>query len=241
MAGAGSAHVRVEHDARSACATGQGFSLAVMSNTECARGVTGPMTPVIASCTMARVTATDLDAPRLDSARTDAAADDATESEIIGRIHRLPHRYEVSREKIREFAAAVLDAHPAHRDEDTAAGLGHPALVASPTFLSVLAGHTQQYLFDNVLVDFDLSQVMQADQRFTFARPVVAGDVLSTDVTVESVRHMAGSSMFTIRNDFRDEAERLVARSWTTLVGRDGVEVDPAIAEFVRGVMRVEV
>ncbi|SDH21181.1 Acyl dehydratase [Rhodococcus triatomae] len=216
-------------------------AIAVMNDTECGTGATTPMTAIVASCTMARVTATDLDAPRIDAACTDATAGDATESEIIGRIHRLPLRYEVSREKIREFATAVLDAHPAHRDEAAAAGLGHAALVASPTFLAVLAGHTQQYLFDNVLVGFDLSQVMQADQRFSFARPVVAGDVLSTDVAVESVRRMAGSSMFTIRNDFRDEAERLVARSWTTLVGRDGVEVDPAIAEFVRGVMRVEV
>lgn len=186
------------------------------------------------------MSATELGAAGNDSAGENADAG-ASGREIIGQVYRLPTTYEVSREKVREFAKAVLDTHPAHATQDAASDLGHERIIASPTFVAILAPFTQKYLFDNVLVDFDLSQVLQADQRFDYARPLAVGDVLSVDVVVEGIREMAGSSMFTIRNDFRGADGDMIVQSWTTLVGRAGVEVDPDLVAVVQGVTRVDI
>ncbi|WP_438804361.1 FAS1-like dehydratase domain-containing protein [Nocardia noduli] len=40
---------------------------------------------------------------------------------LVGQRYRIEDRYRVGREKVREFARAVRDYHPAHWDEDTAA------------------------------------------------------------------------------------------------------------------------
>ncbi|NLG56578.1 MAG: acyl dehydratase [Rhodococcus sp.] len=162
------------------------------------------------------------------------------DSQVIGSVYPLPVIYQVSREKIREIAGAVQDAHRAHRSEAAAAELGYPSLVASPTFVAILAPLAQKYLFDTVLKGFDLSQVLQSDQRFVYHQPLLAGDEVRTDIIVEAVREIAGSTMFTIRNDFRDARDELVIQSWTTLVGRQGLDVDPELLEVVKGVTRVD-
>ena len=57
---------------------------------------------------------------------------------FIGRTYPPITVYEVGREKIREFAEAVGDANPAYLDTDAAKALGHPDVIAPPTFPFVL-------------------------------------------------------------------------------------------------------
>ncbi|EUA22520.1 metal-binding domain of MaoC dehydratase family protein [Mycobacterium xenopi 4042] len=49
---------------------------------------------------------------------------------LIGKHYRHGDHFDVGREKIREFARAVKDDHPAHFSEEEAAKLGYPELVA---------------------------------------------------------------------------------------------------------------
>ncbi|TQC43241.1 hypothetical protein EEB14_44350 [Rhodococcus sp. WS4] len=63
---------------------------------------------------------------------------------MVGRHVRLPDYYEVGREKVREYARAVFDPHPAHRDEAAAVDLGYAGLIAPLTFASLLGGVAQQ-------------------------------------------------------------------------------------------------
>src|SRR4029453_9640386 len=59
----------------------------------------------------------------------------AIAEDIIGTHYRYPDYFEVDREKIREFARAVKDDHPAHYSEEAAKECGYDALIASLTFL----------------------------------------------------------------------------------------------------------
>ena len=59
---------------------------------------------------------------------------------IIGTHYRYPDYFEVDREKIREFARAVKDEHPAHYSEEAAKECGYDALIAPLTFLAVAGG-----------------------------------------------------------------------------------------------------
>ena len=55
------------------------------------------------------------------------AADVPALQERIGHYYEADRVYLVGREKVREYARAVQDYHPAHWDEDAAAALGYPA------------------------------------------------------------------------------------------------------------------
>ena len=53
---------------------------------------------------------------------------------FVGRTYPPTAPYQVGREKIREFATAIGATDPAHHDPEAARALGHPDVVAPPTF-----------------------------------------------------------------------------------------------------------
>ncbi len=96
----------------------------------------------------------------------------------------------MGREKIREFADAINDPNPAYRSVEAARALGHPDVVAPPTFpivLTLTAGH--QVIFDPE-AGIDYARVVHGEQRFVHDRPVHAGDVLQ--VVVHGRRRAGG-------------------------------------------------
>lgn len=145
-------------------------------------------------------------------------------AEMVGHHYRVTDFYEIGREKIREYARAVLDGHPAHHDEDAARGLGYDGLIAPLTFVSIVGMLAQRKLFEEVVTGYDLSQIMQTDQRLVFHRPLKAGDRLICDVYLESFRQAAGSDIIVTKNIISDVNGELVQTTWTTLVARSGVK-----------------
>jgi acyl dehydratase len=139
---------------------------------------------------------------------------------FVGRSYPPTRPYQVGREKIREFAAAVGDPNPAYDDVDAARALGHPDLVAPPTFavvLSMQAGH--QVTFDPAL-GLDYSRVVHGEQRFEYVRPICAGDELTVVVTVERIRSVAGNDIISTRADISSTAGDAVCSAYSTLVSR---------------------
>jgi acyl dehydratase len=128
--------------------------------------------------------------------------------------------YLVGREKVREFARAVFATDPASFDVDAAKAAGHADLVAPPTFPVVV----QQLTLDQLLADpeagIDFSRVVHGDQRFTFARPVIAGDELTGTLTVTSVKTLGAHSMVTAETVIADAAGETVVTATSTLVVR---------------------
>ncbi len=139
--------------------------------------------------------------------------------ELVGKQYP-PQAYEVGREKIREFAAAVGDSNPAYRDVDAAKALGHDDLVAPPTFAVVVTRGPQIAVIDDPDLGLDFSRVVHGDQKFQFTRPIVAGEVLHTTASVHSARTMAGNDILTIRSDVADETGAPVVSVFATLVAR---------------------
>jgi acyl dehydratase len=139
---------------------------------------------------------------------------------LVGRVYPPTEPYLVSREKIREFADAINDANPAYRSVDAARALGHPDVVAPPTFpivLTIPAGH--QLLFDPE-ADIDYGRVVHGEQRFEHARPVHAGDRLQVVVAVDGVRVAAGNELITTRSEVRTTDGELVVTAFATIVVR---------------------
>ncbi len=120
---------------------------------------------------------------------------------LVGRTYTLPTPYEVGREKIREFAESVGDPNPAYRDVEAAQALGHPDVVAPPTFPIVVAFGLLTRLLEDPGSGLALHRVIHADQRFSYTRPIHPGDRLLATLTVEGVRQVAGTDRITTRTE----------------------------------------
>lgn len=128
--------------------------------------------------------------------------------------------YLVGREKVREFARAVLATAAIHHDLEAARAAGFADVVAPPTFPIVVAEATLQQLLAEPDAAIDFSRVVHGDQRFTYSRPIVAGDELTATLRVTSVKSLGGNSMITSETTMVDADGAHVVTSVSTLVVR---------------------
>lgn len=141
---------------------------------------------------------------------------------LIGRNFTPTPPYLVGREKIREFARAVLATNELYYDVDAAKAAGYADLIAPPTFPIVLQQQTLEQLLAEPDADLDFSRVVHGDQRFSYTRPVVAGDVLTAQLAVTSIKTLAGNEMVTSESIITDESGAHVVTAISTLVVRGG-------------------
>ena len=144
--------------------------------------------------------------------------------EYAGREYPPQAAYEVSREKIREFAVAVGATHPAHTDPSAAQALGYPDVIATPTFAVLVAQRAEAQLIEDPAAGIDFSRVVHAEERFVHHRPIHAGDRLVTVLHVDSVVERAGLAMVTTRAEIADDAGTPVATVISTLAVRGADE-----------------
>jgi acyl dehydratase len=143
-------------------------------------------------------------------------------ADVLGMVHKYPEVFVVGREQVRQFAKAVKSDHPASLDEAAAAELGHDALVAGPTFVSIVALLVQQDFFRVVDVGMETMQILQVDQKFVYNRPIKVGDRLHAVVEVISVEHRFGADIVVTRNTLSDDDGGLIMEAFTTLMGHEG-------------------
>ena len=142
------------------------------------------------------------------------------DSSLVGRTYPPSRPYEVGREKIREFADALGDPHPAYRDPGAAKALGHPDVVAPPTFPIIFALDSALAVLRDLGID--LARVVHGDQNFRYSRPLRPGDRLVTTVEVVGVKQLAGNDVLTVDCVSVTEEGEHVVTSTCTLVHRGG-------------------
>ena len=130
----------------------------------------------------------------------------AVDPSLIGRSFPSTEPYRVSREKLAEFAAAT--------------GSGYDGGAAPVTFPIVIAFTAMRALMDDPDVGIALHRVVHGEQRFTYTRPVAAGDELSAILTVESLRQIGGADIIGTRSEIVDAGGRPVCTAFATLVHR---------------------
>lgn len=140
--------------------------------------------------------------------------------ELVGRIFPPTEPYQVGREKVREFARAVFAQSPLSLDVAAAQAAGYADLVAPPTFAVVVQEHTLAQLLAEPDAGIDFSRVVHGDQRFTFSRPIVAGDVLTATLSVAAVKSLGAHSMVTAESSIVDADGAHVVTAISTLVVR---------------------
>ena len=140
--------------------------------------------------------------------------------ELEGRVFAPVPAYLVGREKVREFARAVFSTSPVSHSLEAAIAAGHSDLVAPPTFPVVVQEATLAQLLAEPDAGIDFSRVVHGEQRFSYSRPIVAGDVLTATLTVTSVKSLGGNSMVTAESVIVDSSGSHVVTAISTLVVR---------------------
>jgi hypothetical protein len=144
----------------------------------------------------------------------------ALSPDIIGMHYRYPDFYEVGREKVREYAVAVKNEDAAYFDEGAAASLGHDALPAPLTFISVFGYQAQTAFFANANIGITDAQIVQVDQELKILLPIKVGDRLYCDVYVHSYRQAHGTDIIVTKNLITNDRGEAVQETYTTLAGR---------------------
>ena len=141
--------------------------------------------------------------------------------DFIGREYPASTTFEVGREHIRRFAQAIGDDNPAYTDPAAARALGHPDVIAPPTFLTVL---NFRFAMEGPVADpalgLDYSLVVHGEQSFELHRPVRAGDVLTTVARVDDIRDAGRNELITTVSEVTDAAGEKVATLRGTIVSR---------------------
>lgn len=148
----------------------------------------------------------------------------ALDQSFVGRTYPATEPYEVGREKIREFAEAIGDANPVYTDPEAAKALGHPDVIAPPTFVFAITFRAAGQVVQDPQLGLDYDRVVHGDQKFAYTRPVRAGDRLTVTSTIEAIKSMAGNDLVTVRGDVHDESGEHVVTAHTMLVARAAEE-----------------
>jgi acyl dehydratase len=159
--------------------------------------------------------------------------------DIVGMVWKYPDTFVVGREQVRQYATAIKADDPATYDEEAAAELGHDAVVAPLTFISVFALLIQRHFFQNVDVGLEAMQIVQVEQKFVFHRPIKAGDHLIGTMHVESVVERFGADIVVTRNVCHNADGEMVLEGLTTRMGHEGdnsisVKWDPKTGQVMR-------
>lgn len=135
----------------------------------------------------------------------------AVNPDLAGRVFDPVGPYEVGREKIREFERAVL-----------AEGSREGAGIAPATFPIVLQDLALQALLAAPDTGIALERTVHAEQRFAYERGIVAGDLLTAQLSVDAVRTVGANALVTSSTVIRDaEGQTVITATSVLLVGAE--------------------
>jgi acyl dehydratase len=140
--------------------------------------------------------------------------------DFVGRTFPATKPYEVSRVKIAEFADAIGDPSPVYRDQDAAVAAGYPDVIAPPTFPIVVTMASSGAAVADPELGINYAMVVHGEQRFEYTRPLRAGDVVTAQSTIESIREVGRNVMMTTRTELRTVGGEHVVTAFSTLVER---------------------
>ncbi|MBO0856789.1 MAG: MaoC family dehydratase N-terminal domain-containing protein, partial [Nocardia sp.] len=77
----------------------------------------------------------------------------------------------------------------------------------------------------------------QTDQAFYIHRPILAGDILRSEASIDSIRQVRGNDFISVKATVLDQEDRVVQVGSTTIVARPGVKMEAEVARVVEGVI----
>jgi acyl dehydratase len=148
----------------------------------------------------------------------------AVNHDYAGRTFPATPPYEVSRVKIADFADAIGDPSPVYRDREAAVAAGYPDVIAPPTFPIVVSMAASGAAIADPGLGVNYAMVVHGEQRFEYTRPLQAGDVVTVQSTIESIREVGPLVMLTTRTEIRTTGGEPLCTAFSTIVERGAEE-----------------
>jgi acyl dehydratase len=148
----------------------------------------------------------------------------AVNTGYVGRSYPPSEPYEVSRVKIADFAEAIGDDNPLYHDRAAAQAAGYPDVIAPPTFPIVVTMAASRAAVGDPGLGLNYAMVVHGEQRFTYARPLHAGDVVTAQVTISDIRDVGRNWMMTTTTRIETLDGEHVCTAYSTLVERGGAQ-----------------
>ena len=148
----------------------------------------------------------------------------ALSPDIVGMTYVYPDYYQVGWEEIRQYAVAVKNDDAAYFDADAARALGHDAILAPLTFISVLGYRAQMAFFAHANIPILNERLIQAEQGLKILLPIKAGDRLHCHIRIDSLRRAFGADVLTLRSRIVNQDGQTVQEDYTTMAGRSEPE-----------------
>jgi len=146
----------------------------------------------------------------------------AINPDFVGKTFPPSAPYEVSRVKLAEFADAIGDQNPVYRDQSAAQEAGFPDVIAPPTFAIVITMTSSARALAEPGLNLNYAMVVHGEQRFEYARPLHAGDVVTAQATISEIRDVGRNSMMTTTTRISTIDGEHVCTAYSTLVERGG-------------------
>jgi acyl dehydratase len=139
-------------------------------------------------------------------------------TEAVGKTY-APTVYAVGREKIREYAHAVGETNPLHLDPEAARAAGHRDVVAPPMFCVVYSSPAVAPALFDPEVGINFAMMVHGGQEFVWGPLVVAGDEITTTVSVKSIEQRAGNGFYVFESrSVNQNGETVCTGTWTNIV-----------------------
>jgi acyl dehydratase len=142
----------------------------------------------------------------------------AIKPELKGKQHP-PVDYEVGREKIREYSWAVGETNQVHFEPDAAQAAGFSSVVAPPMFCVVYSAKAMGPAILDPELGINLALMVHGSQEFEWGEPVVAGDTITTKVTVKDLYEKDGKEFYVFESQSTNQdGAPTVTGTWTNIV-----------------------
>ncbi|GAB2982372.1 MaoC/PaaZ C-terminal domain-containing protein [Nocardioides montaniterrae] len=132
--------------------------------------------------------------------------------------------FEVTAERIAEYAAATNDPIEAHLEGEVAS----PVFAVVPTFFSMAPAALEVAPIELLM------KLVHGEQDFHFHRPIKPGDVLTCRSKATGYAHLSTGSTVVVYAETRDSDGELVNEQWITAFFR-GVDAGKTIGELAPG------
>jgi acyl dehydratase len=146
----------------------------------------------------------------------------AINRDYMGKTFPPSEPYEISRVKLAEFADAIGDRNPVYRDREAAQAAGFRDVIAPPTFPIVITMASSGQALADPGLNLNYAMVVHGEQRFEYVRPLMAGDVVTAQVTIADIRDAGRNSMMTTTTRVTTVDGEHVCTAHSTLVERGG-------------------
>jgi acyl dehydratase len=139
-------------------------------------------------------------------------------TQAIGKTYP-PTLYAVGREKIKEYALAVGEINALHLDHEAARAAGFADVVAPPMFAVVYSNPAMlPGLFDPD-VGIDFAHLVHGAQEFRWGPLVIAGDEITTTLTVSDISERGGLGFYVFETGSRNQnGDTVCVGTWTNIV-----------------------